>query len=226
MTFSPKLSLTERSSMARTSQLCMASLACSNSDWRYDSCSRSSSFSFSQFCWERFVRSRKAAISLEFSSFSFASSVSSDDLESSSVLRLEFCSSSSSICDLVWASSSYEMGEKTLAQLPPLPPMDLVREHTASSLSRSPSWDLIVLTLSKSFWNCVSACPFLLSASSTSSCSASISVRCLDCMSSSDLRISVTSARKESRSRTRASNRSFEWSASGAGGSGSPLSCS
>lgn len=44
-------------------------------------------------------------------------------------------------------------------------------------------------------------------------------------MSSSDLRISVTSARKESRSRTRASNRSFDWSASGADGSGSLLSC-
>lgn len=44
-----------------------------------------------------------------------------------------------------------------------------------------------------------------------------MSARCLDCISSSDLRISVTSARRESRSRTRASNRSFDWRVSGVG---------
>lgn len=51
-----------------------------------------------------------------------------------------------------------------------------------------------------------------------------MSVRCLDCISSSDLRISVTSARNESRSRTRASKRSLDC-ASRAGGSVLLLAC-
>ena len=84
-----------------------------------------------------------------------------------------------------------------------------VVERTASSLSRSPSCDLIVFTRSMSFWNCVSACSFLVSASSNFSCNASMSAVCLNCISSNDFRMSATSARKESRSRTSASNRSL-----------------
>jgi hypothetical protein len=67
----------------------------------------------------------------------------------------------------------------------------------------------MVFTRSKSFWYCVSACSFLLSASSNFRCRGSMSALCLDWISSNDFRMSATSARKESRSRTRASNRSF-----------------
>ena len=107
MTFSPRFSLIDRSSMARTSQLCIASLACSNSDWRYDSCLISSSFSFSQFCCDRFARSRMAASSFTLCSVVCETSASSKHLESNESFKCAFSSSSPSILDRAWASSSY-----------------------------------------------------------------------------------------------------------------------
>lgn len=65
----------------------------------------------------------------------------------------------------------------------------------------------MVLTLPNSVWYCSSAVSFSCWASARSFCAVSSSVACLDCSSSRDLRSSVTSRRKASRSLTRASNR-------------------